>query len=795
MTVVPPEIAGRLDPFARHALAEALAQAELGQQGEITPLHVLTALLPACDELRAAVERRAVDPRLLTSFAEVTLARRKRGPAGLRPILDERLVARLSLAAAAPGGLLTPAALAVAALRCGSPEVERVLSEFDLRSSELAAAVESAGASPRPASYRAAAAVPAGVPPAVRERGATTAAYPAVPRAAAAPAAPPPGSVPALETGGAPPPGPWTVSLRAAAGRAPIVGRAVEISSVLSVLRQRTVRCAFVAGPSGCGRRTVLAEVLARLADAAGAASGPAAGLPSTAAALDLVSLLAGTRARGDLEDRLTKLEDALRSDADGILLCIPDASMLENATSGVGLDEILADLAERHGLRMAMLGTPDDAQRLKDKARRLLAAFEAVPIPEPSSDDLAAILAVQGDILARHHGLEIRPDARDAARTLGKRYLHEPAMPARAIHLLDSTAARAASAGRPAIDGDDVAETVGSWTHIPVARLMRGEAERLRALEGTLGKSIKGQDDAVCRVTRAVRRGRLGLRDPRRPIGSFLFAGPTGVGKTELARKLAEALFDDPQSLIRLDMSEFREAHMVARLLGAPPGYKDSEEGGVLTEAIKRRPYSVLLLDEMEKAHGDVHNILLQLLEDGRLSDARGRLFDFTHCVVVMTTNVGGMLALRAGPGEDLEEPMREALLGSYRPELLNRIDEIVIFRSLSDDALRAIARLSLDEASGLARPLGVEVSFTPAVDAWVVSRRDPPEFGARPVRRVVRREVLDRLAQMLLGGDAKAGDRVAFDADGGELRVRIEAPAPPLAAPATPDRGSVAT
>ncbi|MBI5489578.1 MAG: AAA family ATPase [Deltaproteobacteria bacterium] len=794
MTVVPPEIAGRLDPFARHALAEALAQAELGQQGEITPLHVLAVLFPACDELRTAVERRAVDPRLLTSFAEVTLARRKRGPAGLRPILDERLVARLSLAAAGPGALLTPASLAVAALRCGSPEVERVLSEFELRASELAAAVETAGPFSGPAATGAAPTVPAGVLPAARELEATTVAHAAVPRAAPGPSTPAPGSVPALESGGAPPPVPWTVSLRAAAGRAPIVGRAVEVSSVLSVLRQRTVRCAFLAGPSGCGRRTVLAEVLAKLAGSAGASSGPAAGLPSTAAALDLVSLLAGTRARGDLEDRLTKLEEALRSNADRILLCIPDASMLENATSGVGLDEILADLAERHGLRMAMLGTPDDAQRLKDKARRLLDAFEAVPIAEPSSDDLAAILAVQGGILARHHGLEIPKDALDAARTLGKRYLQEPALPARAIHLLDSTAARAASAGRPAIDGDDVAETVGNWTHIPVARLMRGEADRLRALDDTLGKSIKGQDDAVTRVTRAVRRGRLGLRDPRRPIGSFLFAGPTGVGKTELARKLAEALFDDPQSLIRLDMSEFREAHMVARLLGAPPGYKDSEEGGVLTEAIKRRPYSVLLLDEMEKAHGDVHNILLQLLEDGRLSDARGRLFDFTHCVVVMTTNVGGMLALHAKPGEDLEEPMREALLGSYRPELLNRIDEIVIFRPLSDDALRAIARLSLDEASGLARPLGVEVSFTPAVDAWVVSRRDAPEFGARPVRRVVRREVLDRLAQMLLGGDAKAGDRIAFDAEGAELRVRIEPSAAPPPAPAAPDRKPVA-
>jgi ATP-dependent Clp protease ATP-binding subunit ClpC len=782
MTFVPPEVAGRLDSLARRTLAEALAQAELGQQGEVTPLHVLAALLQTCEELRAAVERRAVDPRLMVSFAEVTLARRKRS-VGLRPMLDDRLVAQLALAGTRT--LITPVTLAVAALRCGSPEVDRVLAEFDLRPFELAAALETGG-EPGRGAFRDTVAAAAAQPPV--ERVAEAAAV-----AQTAPATPPvrpvvtPGSVPALEAGAEPPPVPWTTSLRAAAARSPIVGRTAEITGILSVLRQRTVRSAFLAGPAGCGRRTVLAEVLARLAAAPGTVAGVAAGLPGTAAALDLVSLLAGTRARGDLEDRLTKLEEALRDNADRLLLCIPDASLLDAATAGVGLDEILADLAERHGLRIAMIGTMEDHQRLREKARRLAAALEPVPIPEPGADELAAILVAQGAILARHHGLKLLPEALDAARTLGARYLQEPAMPARAIHLLDSAAARAASAGRTEVGGDEVAETVGAWTRIPVTRLMRGEADRLRALEDTLKKSIKGQDDAVARVARSVRRGRLGLRDPRRPIGSFMFAGPTGVGKTELARKLAEALFDDPASLIRIDMSEFREAHMVARLLGAPPGYKDSEEGGVLTEAIKRRPYSVLLLDEMEKAHPDVHNILLQLLDDGRLSDARGRTFDFTHCVVVMTTNVGGMLALRAKPGEDIEEPMREALLEAYRPELLNRIDEIVVFRPLSEDALRAIARLALDEATHLARPLGVNVSFTPAVDIWVVGRRDAPEFGARPVRRVVRREVLDRLAAMVLGGDAKSADAVVFDAEGAELRVKVQPAAPPAAAPAS--------
>ncbi|MBN1773778.1 MAG: ATP-dependent Clp protease ATP-binding subunit [Deltaproteobacteria bacterium] len=774
MTVIPPEIAGRLDSRARRALAEALAQAQLGQQSEVSPLHVLAALLPGCEELRILVERQAVDPRLLLSFAEVSLARKRRIPSGLNPVLDDRLTTELSLLGIRRGRLLGPAELAEAALRSGSPELERVLAEFNLKPFDLAAALE-AGVSP------AGAAIPARSARAADVAAGTPLAPDAAPPPPATASQRPKGPSLALDLGFAAPPLPWTVALRASPDRPTLVGRAGEVATILAVLRQRTVRSPLLVGPAGVGRRTVLAEVLARL-------SGVGVGLPTLPVALDLVALLAGTRARGDLEDRMTKLADALREDADRVLLCIPDASMLEAAMTGVGLDEILADLAERHGLRLAVIATPDDVERLRTQGRRLAEVLEQVAVEEPGAEDLGAILAGHGEALARHHGLAIAEAARTAARDLAGRYLREPALPARAIRLLDAAAARVAARGGREVGADDVAETVGAWTRIPVQRLVRGESDRLRALDDTLRRSIKGQDDAIARVARAVRRGRLGLRDPRRPIGSFLFAGPTGVGKTELARKLAEALFDDPQSLIRIDMSEFREPHMVARLLGAPPGYKDSESGGVLTEAIKRRPYSVLLLDEMEKAHGDVHNILLQLLDDGRLTDARGRSFDFTHCVVAMTTNVGGRLGLQAKPDEDVDTPMREALLGTFRPELLNRIDEIVVFRALGEDALRAIARLALDDAATLARPLGATVEFSPAVDAWVVGRRDAPEFGARPVRRVVRREVLDLLAQLVLDGTAASGDRIAFDVVEGKLAWKVERPAGAGAVPTPP-------
>jgi ATP-dependent Clp protease ATP-binding subunit ClpB len=327
-------------------------------------------------------------------------------------------------------------------------------------------------------------------------------------------------------------------------------------------------------------------------------------------------------------------------------------------------------------------------------------------------------------------------------------------------------------------VDGEDIAEIVSRWTGVPVSRLVEGEIEKLMKMEDRLHERVIGQDEAITAVANAIRRSRAGLSDPNRPLGSFIFLGPTGVGKTELARALAQFLFDDDQAMVRIDMSEYMEPHSVSRLIGAPPGYVGYEEGGQLTEAVRRRPYSVILLDEIEKAHPDVFNVLLQILDDGRATDGQGRTVDFKNAVIIMTSNLGSNYIMTLGEGDEEEMRTRvlDALRSNFRPEFLNRIDEIIIFKPLSQDQIGQIVEIQLDQVNNRLGDRQMHLEVTPAAREWLAERGFEPAFGARPLKRLIQREVLDQLARLVLSGDLRDGETVVIDADGNDLQFRTE-------------------
>ena len=335
-------------------------------------------------------------------------------------------------------------------------------------------------------------------------------------------------------------------------------------------------------------------------------------------------------------------------------------------------------------------------------------------------------------------------------------------------------------------VDGEDIAGIVSRWTGVPVSRLVEGEIEKLMKMEDRLHERVIGQDEAITAIANAIRRSRAGLSDPNRPMGSFIFLGPTGVGKTELARALAQFLFDDDQAMVRIDMSEYMEPHSVSRLIGAPPGYVGYEEGGQLTEAVRRRPYSVILLDEIEKAHPDVFNVLLQILDDGRATDGQGRTVDFKNTVIIMTSNLGSTYIMSLGEADqdEMRERVMDALRSNFRPEFLNRIDEIIIFKPLSQDQIGEIVEIQLNQVNDRLADRQMHLEVTPAAREWLAERGYEPAFGARPLKRLIQREVLDRLARLVLSGELRDGETVVIDSDGADLRFRTERSAEPAVA-----------
>lgn len=555
----------------------------------------------------------------------------------------------------------------------------------------------------------------------------------------------------------------------------PVIGRERELRRVIEILSRRTKNNPVLIGEPGVGK-TAVAEALAQRI-AAGRVPEELAN--KRLVALDIPSMLAGTKYRGDFEERIkTVLREVQRSG--DVILFVDELHTIMGAGAAEGAIDaanILKPALGRGLVRILGATTIDEYRRHIEKDAALERRFQPVTVGEPTVEQSIRILTGLRSRYEKHHGLVITDEAIRASAVLSARYLTGRFLPDKAIDLMDEAASRVRSsmreAGKP-VEAGDVAQVVSGWTGIPVDTMTEAERDRLGRLEETLCRRVVGQDEAIRAVCRAVRRGRSGIADPNRPVGSFLFLGPTGVGKTELCRALAESVFGEEKALLRFDMSEYMEAHTVARLIGSPPGYVGYEEGGMLTDRVRQRPWSVVLFDEIEKAHPDVQNLLLQILEDGVLTDARGRRADFRSALVVMTSNVGAR-AITAGPrlgfaGGDGEAEryghLRELALREarqcFRPELLNRVDELIVFRPLGRGELRTIAETMVRKLAERLNRQGVKLAIGAQTLDELAERGYDPALGARPLRRLIQEKVEAPLADMLLRGELREGDTV---------------------------------
>ncbi|HZZ51104.1 MAG TPA: ATP-dependent Clp protease ATP-binding subunit [Pseudonocardia sp.] len=548
----------------------------------------------------------------------------------------------------------------------------------------------------------------------------------------------------------------------------PVIGRDDVVDQVLEVLVRRSKNNPVLIGDPGVGKTAIVEGIAARIV--AGAV--PEALRGRRIVVLDLARIVAGTRYRGDFEERLNSVIDEVLAGDRDIVLFLDELHTVVGAGSGEGVPMDAANMLKpalaRGGLQLIGATTVEEYRKHLGGDAALERRLQPILVAEPSVADTIMILRGLRGRYEQHHRVTITEAAIEAAARLSDRYLTDRFLPDKAIDLIDRAGARVGMrtdgpSGSEVTD-DDVAAVVAASTGIPVARLTELDRHRLLNLEGLLSRRVVGQGEAIASVADAVRAGRAGLAHPERPVGSFLFLGPTGVGKTELARALASVLFDTDDRLVRFDMTEFSDRHTVSRLIGAPPGYVGHDEPGRLTEAVRRTPYTVLLFDEIEKAHPDVLGILLQVLDAGRLTDARGRLADFTNTVIIMTSNLDDQL-------------MRTAL----RPEFLNRIDDVVRFHALGRTELRAITELALAQTRQRleAQGIGLDVG-QPAVD-WLAERGYEPEFGARPLRRVVGRELERELSRLVLGEKLGAGQQVVVSVaeDGEHLTLDVR-PAP---------------
>ena len=575
----------------------------------------------------------------------------------------------------------------------------------------------------------------------------------------------------------------------ATAGRLdPVVSRGDEIRRAVQILSRRSKNNPVLVGEPGVGK-TAVAEGLA-LRVARGEA--PEELRKKRIVSLDVPALLAGTKYRGDFEERVKSvLKDVKR--AGDVILFIDELHTIIGAGSAEGAIDaanILKPALGRGEVQIIGATTPEEYRRHIEKDAALERRFQPVTVAEPGKEQTLAMLRSLRPALEKHHGVDISDEALEAAWALSVRYINDRFLPDKAIDLLDEAAAslHVSGLGRiQAVGAAEVAQVVSLWTGIPVTGLNEDEAEQLRDLEARLRERIIGQDEAVSAVARAIRRSRVGLRDPRRPVGSFLFLGPTGVGKTELCRALAAAVFRDENAMIRIDMSEYMEKHSVSRLIGSPPGYVGYEDGGQLTEKVRRRPWSVVLFDEIEKAHEDVWSLLLQILDDGHLTDSAGRRVDFRNTVVVMTSNVGaktisegknplGFGTGSAGGEEEMRRQVMEELRATFRPEFLNRVDETIVFHRLGQEELVQITGKMLEELRERFRSLGLALEVPEDTLRFLARAGSDEKFGARPLRRALQTRIEDAASELLLSGRARAGDTICARLRDGDLALEVQ-------------------
>ncbi len=860
----------------------------------IEPLHVLRELLERSAELWH--ELRA-DRKDMIRFVDVRLARQPRKRGYLSPSPSTTLVWVIDRAAdlAAPSAI-RPIDLLLAMTKLGrKDDAGELLDEFDISTDQVEAVAQGspageATAEPEPVREAPAKAAPAKAAPRTTPKKA------AAPTRRTANAAVKTTEKKVEETVEEAEQDPLVLfgtdltQLASDGEFDPIVGRAAELRRVQQILCRRTKNNPVLIGEPGVGKRTTVHALAERVV----AGDVPSGLKDRRIISLETGSLLAGARVRGELEQRIKLVVDALKESQGQTILFAEELPSLLGAGGSkgqMGAGELLKPALARGEVRIIGRTTLQDYRMYVEKDPTLARCFQPVPVEEPNEKESIAILRGIVECYEIHHAVRIADPACTAAIRYSMRYLPDRCLPDKAIDLIDEAAARlrldvdsvpaeidaierqleglqieydslqddhdeesrahvveiekeiadlipqakelrgqwrtekeildelreaksrldharreealeraegnltkaaelrfsvmpelekevdeieakvtvdAPGLVREVVVEEDIARIIHDWTGIPVAKMIENEADRLLRMEDSLRQRVVGQDTALEVVSKAVRRGRVGLRDPGRPIGSFLFLGPTGVGKTELAKALAEFVFDDESAMTRIDMSEFMERHMVARLVGPPPGYVDSEEGGHLTEAVRTRPYSVVLLDEIEKAHRDVFDILLQVLDDGRLTDGRGRTVDFTNTVIIMTSNIGGRQILdHKGDYDSLRAMVEEELKSHLRPEFLNRIDDVVVFHRLSKEALTGIVHIQARRLSSILSERSMSIELSPDAIDLIVEKGYDPAFGARPVKRVITKDIQDPLAEKILRSGYGPGDKIMVDAE----------------------------